>query len=192
MTMGIPQGPQIDAVGNVTEQQKKKRFGVFPVKIGTSLMHRLGIDQPIEAPIYDARPAPTATRSRTSVRRGPEKYEMGTLTQNGQSFKFPSKAKAGSLVSLDVQPYDGLEPREQKLCKWRCTHPDCAAMTHASKKALIEHHLPRGVTNALLQKEAEREIPARAFPHMFYGFLEIEGDEKTGELPVIMLVSDEE
>lgn len=183
---------QLDAVATVQEQQKKKRFGVFPAKIGMSLMHTLGIAQPLEPPVYDARVPPMATRSRSAVRRGPEKYEMGTIVQNGQNVRVATKALPGTKVQLDVQPLDGLEPREQKLVKWRCVHPECKGKSWNTKQALLSEHLPRGVTNKMLQADAEREIPANAHPHMFYGCLEIEGDEEKGELPTIMLVSDEE
>lgn len=177
----------IDTVGNLTEQEAKKRFGLFPAKIGMSLLHKLGIAMPLEAPAYDARTPPNASKTRTSAPRGKPQFELGAVPN--QAVHVPVKALAGTKVYLVVEPIDNLEASEQKAVRWVCTHPECVGKTFESKRHLIGEHLPRGMTNKLLEMEARRD-PHGGKPHMYYGVLEVPAP-KDG-VPTIMLLSDEE
>jgi hypothetical protein len=192
--------------GVVMPQSEKiqRRFGLFPVRIGANVIHRLGIAMPLETPEHDARQyGKRATKVRSRVRPAKPRYEMGLVKQNGLDVEVPVKAFAGCPVYLEVQPWDRLEDELRPHVKWACNHPDCVGKRYETAEALQQDHEP----NHILEQEATQAPNGQA--HMYFGVIELAGkdavaevkDEKTGkivqraipaEVPTIMIVSNEE
>jgi hypothetical protein len=183
--------------------RQTKRFGLFPVKIGTTVLHRLGIDMPLEPPAHDARQyGKTSAKVRTKIRPTKPRYEMGVVAQGPHNVEVPVKALAGCPVYLEVQPFDRLDEDLRDHVKWSCNHPECAGKRWDTVEALQQEHEP----DHILRKEAAQSPDGK--PHMYMGVIEIAGvegkpEEKNAEgkvtkkavepvLPVVMIVSNEE
>lgn len=192
------------------QEQKRRRFGLFPVKVGAMVLHRIGIPMPLDTPMYDARNphAAVAAKVRTRIpaaRLHRPQYERGVITQNGISVEVPVKALTGTAVYLEVQPFDRLTDDERAVVKWCCNHHECAGKRWESAEEVHQAH----AKDSDLIKAAEQAPLGWAGPHMYFGVIEIPGvdgkdevkDASTGKVtqrkveavpPTIMIVSNEE
>lgn len=179
---------------NVDMTKPTKRFGLIPARIGTSILHTLGISMPLAEPEYSV--ASKAVGSRTRIRANTNKPHYAYSSHLGVSF--PTAALPGAPMYLDVQDLSRLEPELVEHVKWTCTHRDCLGKMHASRELLTQSH---GKNKDLID-EANRD-PRGGQAHLFHAVIEIpavaeQKDEKTGKVTrhaqpaTVIVASDEE
>lgn len=190
MTMNLDQ-----ANGTATPAPLKKRFGLVAARVGSTHVHKLGIPMPIAAPLYSTASAANARPARVKSALGARQPTVERDAAGNALRVLP-----GGQVALEVQDASRLPPELRALVKWTCRHPDCAGHHFKTRSELVQAH----ADNRVLVEEAERSPEGR--PHLYYGFIEVEGrdgqpEERHGDKVVrkaveatdaiVMLVSEE-